>query len=149
MLLSALDFPFCFAAVRYLGTDRIGHYEHMIVEWAKSAVPEGVAARYRQMRGRIRGAADEIGESGALSVGGVAGEEAKVEAYGVVTGESEIGVMPGYDHGVKAAEKMNKSENASESLLLGGFRVDKRWPRACTDKYIRYLDAAGLSVRHT
>lgn len=42
MLLSALDFPFCFAAVRYLGTDRIGHYEHVVVEWVKSVVPESV-----------------------------------------------------------------------------------------------------------
>ncbi|RMZ86714.1 hypothetical protein DV736_g6061, partial [Chaetothyriales sp. CBS 134916] len=29
--LSALDFPFCFLAVRTLGTDRIGHWEHVIV----------------------------------------------------------------------------------------------------------------------
>lgn len=117
MLLSALDFPFCFAAVRYLGTDRIGRYEHVIVEWTKSAVPEGVTARYRQLRERIRGAADE--NRGAVSVGGVVGEETKVEAYGVVTGGSEIGVVPGYDHGVKDAEKMNESENASESLFGG------------------------------
>ncbi|KAF2872523.1 hypothetical protein BDV95DRAFT_491528 [Massariosphaeria phaeospora] len=32
MALTALDFPFCFLAVRMLGTDRIGHYEHVIVE---------------------------------------------------------------------------------------------------------------------
>lgn len=28
--LSALDFPFCFLAVRLLGTDRIGHYEDVV-----------------------------------------------------------------------------------------------------------------------
>ncbi|KAL5115051.1 DUF1279 superfamily [Pleosporales sp. CAS-2024a] len=28
--LSLLDFPFCFLAVRLLGTDRIGHYEHVV-----------------------------------------------------------------------------------------------------------------------
>lgn len=28
--LSALDFPFCFLAVRLLGTDRIGHYEEAV-----------------------------------------------------------------------------------------------------------------------
>ncbi|XHG00505.1 hypothetical protein AWENTII_003951 [Aspergillus wentii] len=38
LLLSALDFPFCFAAVRLLGVERIGHYEHMLVESAKEAV---------------------------------------------------------------------------------------------------------------
>lgn len=115
MLLSALDFPFCFAAVRYLGTDRIGHYEHVVLEWIKSVVPEEVAARYRDMRERMRGAGrDDDDERGAVSVGGLAGEETKVEAYGVVKGESEVGVMTGYDHGVKEAEKMNESENASE-----------------------------------
>tara|TARA_R110002003_G_scaffold72_3_gene6701 strand:+ start:2719 stop:3057 length:339 start_codon:yes stop_codon:yes gene_type:complete len=28
--LSVLDFPFCFLAVRLLGTDRIGHYEDVV-----------------------------------------------------------------------------------------------------------------------
>lgn len=35
--LSALDFPFCFAAVRLLGVERIGHFEHVAVESVKSA----------------------------------------------------------------------------------------------------------------
>jgi hypothetical protein len=35
LALSALDFPFCFAAVRLLGVDRIGHYEHVVVEFVK------------------------------------------------------------------------------------------------------------------
>lgn len=38
LFLSALDFPFCFAAVRLLGVERIGHYEHVIVEGAKSVL---------------------------------------------------------------------------------------------------------------
>ena len=36
--LSALDFPFCFLAVRALGTDRIGQWEHNVVEYVKSAI---------------------------------------------------------------------------------------------------------------
>lgn len=32
LLLSALDFPFCFLAVRTLGTERIAYWEHLIVE---------------------------------------------------------------------------------------------------------------------
>ncbi|KAF5017537.1 hypothetical protein F66182_10524 [Fusarium sp. NRRL 66182] len=35
LALSALDFPFCFAAVRLFGVERIGHYEHVVVEEAK------------------------------------------------------------------------------------------------------------------
>ena len=35
LALSALDFPFCFAAVRLLGVERIGHYEHVVVGYVK------------------------------------------------------------------------------------------------------------------
>lgn len=34
--LSALDFPFCYLAVRMLGTERVGHYEHVVIEGVKS-----------------------------------------------------------------------------------------------------------------
>ena len=39
--LSALDFPFCFLAVRLLGTERIGHWEHVVVEsfWKIVEIP--------------------------------------------------------------------------------------------------------------
>lgn len=33
--LSALDFPFCFVAVRLLGVERIGHWEHVAVSSVK------------------------------------------------------------------------------------------------------------------
>lgn len=33
-----MDFPFCFAAVRLLGVERIGHYEHVIFETVKGAI---------------------------------------------------------------------------------------------------------------
>jgi hypothetical protein len=36
--LTVLDFPFCFLAVRMLGTDRIGHYEHVVVESIKNVI---------------------------------------------------------------------------------------------------------------
>jgi hypothetical protein len=36
--LSVLDFPFCFLLVRTLGVERIGHYEHVIVDSIKSAL---------------------------------------------------------------------------------------------------------------
>ncbi|KAJ5320483.1 hypothetical protein PENANT_c010G09427 [Penicillium antarcticum] len=35
LALSALDFPFCFAAVRLLGVERIGYWEHIAVEFLK------------------------------------------------------------------------------------------------------------------
>ncbi|KAL6715062.1 DUF1279 superfamily [Lecanora helva] len=108
-LLTALDFPFCFAAVRYLGTDRIGHYEHVVVEWLKSVVPEAVVERWRELRrnmGKTSGGKDA--ERGAVQVG----EDTKVESYGIPE-EGTVAVIEGFDHGVKEAEKMNKSDNAS------------------------------------
>lgn len=36
--LSALDFPFCFAAVRLLGVDRIGQFEQVVVQTCKDAL---------------------------------------------------------------------------------------------------------------
>ena len=116
LALSALDFPFCFAAVRYLGTDRIGHYEHVVVEWIKSMVPESIAETWREMRMKIKTSAEDERERGAVSVGGVTGGgDIGVESYGVPI-EGAVGVVAGYDHGVKEAEKMNNSENASKCL---------------------------------
>jgi hypothetical protein len=39
LFLSALDFPFCFLAVQTLGTDRIAHWEHMVIQWFWKVVP--------------------------------------------------------------------------------------------------------------
>ena len=39
IFLSALDFPFCFLAVRTLGTDRIAYWEHQAIAWFWKIVP--------------------------------------------------------------------------------------------------------------
>ncbi|KAJ5907959.1 hypothetical protein N7495_000641 [Penicillium taxi] len=39
LTLSALDFPFCFMAVRLLGVERIGHFEHAVLESIKGVFP--------------------------------------------------------------------------------------------------------------
>ncbi|KAL8781485.1 MAG: hypothetical protein Q9194_000358 [Teloschistes cf. exilis] len=94
-LLSALDFPFCFLAVRWLGTDTIGRWESTIVDgfWKLVNIP--------------------FGPSSDAPVLEAEGAGAKVEEYGVVSpGANEVGV-PGYDHGVAEAEQRNKSEDAS------------------------------------
>ena len=130
MLLSALDFPFCFAAVRYLGTDRIGHYEHVVVEWVKSGVPESVREGWRK---RVEGE----GERGAVTVGG----QGRVEGYAVVEGDGAVGAV-GYDHGVKEAEKRNESENAS------GFALCRLWKYGLI-RVARYMDTAGAGLCYT
>ncbi|EGD88380.2 uncharacterized protein TERG_04631 [Trichophyton rubrum CBS 118892] len=65
--LSALDFPFCFAAVRLLGVDRIGHYEHIIVGSVKDAIAKIWPSKERDARLRSEdeneiGIADNIEE---------------------------------------------------------------------------------------
>ena len=90
LLLSALDFPFCFLAVRWLGTDRIGYWEHLALEWFWRVVPYPFPAR---------------------------GED-KSSGSGVGSAQTtEVGIL-GYDHGVKEAEQLNQSENASRFHLL-------------------------------
>ncbi|KAJ5718101.1 hypothetical protein N7488_003747 [Penicillium malachiteum] len=39
LTLSAMDFPICFAMVRLLGVERIGHFEHAVVESVKGVFP--------------------------------------------------------------------------------------------------------------
>jgi hypothetical protein len=97
--LSALDFPFCFIAVRWLGTDRIGRWEHNIVEFVKRAipfqVPDAYKERWHELVGMLKGTAQKAG----------VGEQ--VETVG--------GELVAYDHGVEAADKENTGENASKS----------------------------------
>lgn len=84
-LLSALDFPFCFLAVRWLGTERIGHWEHVALEWFWKVVPYPFPTR----------ADNKLGES-------------------ETSDTTETSIMR-IDHGVKEAVKLNQGENASMS----------------------------------
>ncbi|KAM5455592.1 DUF1279 superfamily [Microsporum audouinii] len=66
--LSALDFPFCFAAVRLLGVERIGHYEHVIVGSVKDAIAKIWPSKEADARPRSEddneiGIADDIEEA--------------------------------------------------------------------------------------
>lgn len=94
MLLSALDFPFCFVAVRMLGTERIGRWEGVVVEWfwwgVGSVVPEGTVV------------GNAVVGQGEVGVG-----------VGV-----PVGVGAGIDHGVQEAEERNKREDASELIPI-------------------------------
>ncbi|KAI9822776.1 MAG: hypothetical protein M1832_003009 [Thelocarpon impressellum] len=86
LLLSALDFPFCFLAVRTLGTDRIGHWEHVAVQWFWNMVP-----RQFQTEGAAQNAS--VGDAGMPD-----GAIAKAEERG---------------WGVEEADEANTASNAS------------------------------------
>ncbi|CAF9904820.1 MAG: hypothetical protein HETSPECPRED_004796 [Heterodermia speciosa] len=95
LLLTALDLPFCFLAVRWLGTERIGHWEHVILAWFWRIVPYPLPAT------------EEPHDTEPLTAG------KKPEEYGVVASKGEEVGVPTYDHDVVEAEKRNSSEDAS------------------------------------
>ena len=93
LLLTAIDFPFCFLAVRWVGTEKIGQIEHVVANWFWKVVPYPFPSR------------EEVGTEG---VGDVAeGYEASVRMGNEVE-------PVGDSHGIRAAERSNQSENASE-----------------------------------
>ena len=81
--LSALDFPFCFLAVRSIGTERIAAIEHSVVEWVKRASPVQIPEKYRFWKKNV--------------------DENQAEAIG----------WEHYDHGVKEAEIANSGAGTS------------------------------------
>ncbi|KAF2117675.1 hypothetical protein BDV96DRAFT_489118 [Lophiotrema nucula] len=61
-LLTALDFPFCFLAVRGLGTERIAHYEHVVIE-AVSDVIRIVYPDFRKSMGSEAVSGESLAEA--------------------------------------------------------------------------------------
>jgi hypothetical protein len=107
LALTALDFPFCFLAVKLLGTDRIGHWEHVVLSYVKGLIkwPLGQGGQ-----DAVDGAANEVK--------GV-GKETLLLGEGREDGQKRILEQePTYivdHHGYEEAEKANKGENASMS----------------------------------
>ena len=106
--LSALDFPFCFIAVRALGTERIGHWEHILV---------GYAWRIATLDGRIGQPAtsdphDE--ESVGEEVEGGSGMVAVSKEGGKILEQANEG--QGWTWGVEEAEHANQKSDASEFI---------------------------------
>lgn len=90
LLLSALDFPFCFLGVRLLGVERIGHYEHAITEAAKDALdsvlPAAITTRKAtdegQSRDQVQGQTEtEVLSVGAVCRGNVGAEQGRSKAH--------------------------------------------------------------------
>ncbi|KAI4255563.1 MAG: hypothetical protein LQ352_002506 [Teloschistes flavicans] len=94
-LLSALDFPFCFLAVRWLGTDTIGRWESVIVDgfWQLVNLPFGSSSDAPVLEAKAVGA--------------------KEQEYGVVVPTASEISVPDYDHSLAEAEQRNTSEDAS------------------------------------
>lgn len=113
MLLTALDFPFCFLAVRLIGTDRIGHWEHVILSYIKGAVKWPLPKE----------AQDEVDEAGAVMKEKLEIEESASKR--VLEEKSEAYIVE--DHGYKEAEQANRGDNAStfHTYVFSSFNVPK------------------------
>ena len=94
LALSAIDFPFCFLAVRWLGTERIGHLEHVFLSWIRRVVPYPFPSQQKL----------EVERAGGLP-----------EGYGTAAPEcAAVEEAADYGHDFREAEQLNQSENASE-----------------------------------
>lgn len=105
LALSALDFPFCFLAVRTLGTDRIGRWEHAIVDTVKGWVKAPFSTAEGVKEG-IDGVGDVV-ERDVLAPDGSAPGKRLLEEE-TATQQQALD-----DHGYRAAEKANSGDNAS------------------------------------
>lgn len=81
LLLSAADFPLCYLLVRYLGTDRIGEWEEIIVSNVKNFIPDSVKETWNEWQASMKGAERELtgqqGVSDAAEMAGWGVEEAE------------------------------------------------------------------------
>lgn len=129
LLLSALDFPFCFLAVRTLGTDRIGRWEHIVLSYIKSVIPESVLEvkwpwGQREVEEQVEGSGNVDGKIDAVDMsrkleledGRKRILEERGDDYRHEPQEEEF-----LDHGVQEAEKANRGDNAS--MLLECFQI--------------------------
>ena len=104
--LTALDFPFCFLAVRLLGTDRIGHWEHVVLSYVKAAIKWPLPEEAKEY---IDGASNEVEK---VVREQVPLEELRESGEVRILEEDKTYVVE--DHGYREAEKANRGDNASE-----------------------------------
>lgn len=102
--LSALDFPFCFLAVKLLGTDLIGHWEHVIVSNVKALLQWPVSGTIHEQIGEI---AQKVSDN----------IDATTEDGKRLLEENGKDVYQVQDHGYKEAEKAATRDNASMCSL--------------------------------
>jgi hypothetical protein len=104
LALTALDFPFCFLAVRYLGTDRIGHWEHVMLSYIKSWIKWPLLQQEQDV---ADGAASEAKRE---TKEHVPVEDVREDGQKRILEEPAMNVQ---SHGYKEAEEANMGENAS------------------------------------
>jgi len=97
LALSALDFPFCFLAVKMIGTDTVGQWEHVIVGYVKGLLQWPISGTVQDSIGE---AIDKVDET-INPDGGKRLLEEEGQTYAIE------------DHGYKEAEEANSGKDAS------------------------------------
>ncbi|CAG8958101.1 hypothetical protein HYFRA_00000446 [Hymenoscyphus fraxineus] len=128
--LSAADFPFCYMLVLYVGTDRIGEWEHAFLSTIKRLIPESVKQSWHEWRAGMKNAEAEI--SGASKV-------------------DQTVAMASW--GVEEAEAKNKQDASLATRLALAYAIHKsfiflRVPLtvAVTPKVVRVLRGWGWDI---
>jgi len=128
--LTALDFPFCYLLVRWLGTDRIGEYEHWIVSNVAQFIPDSVKQTWHDWRDSMK--------------------KAEVETVGNNDATEHV-EMAGW--GVQEAEAANKKEASLATQLALAYAIHKsfifiRVPLAVTltPKIVKVLRGWGWDI---
>ncbi|KAK6517375.1 hypothetical protein TWF281_004031 [Arthrobotrys megalospora] len=134
-LLSVLDFPFCFLLVKMVGTEKIAHYEHVIVEGFWRVMPESI----RQFRPAAIKEAKVEAERMAVGIGG--------EVDALAHGEGLVGQEVGKSGG------NNGGEASLWTVLILAYAVHKsliffRVPLAAavTPKIVQKLRGWGFNI---
>ena len=147
LALTAIDLPFCFLAVRMLGTDRIGHWEHVVIETFKDLVKWPLPASAQD---QIDTAGDIITEkvSEAVAVREGEGEGRRI----LEESSSHYSADEIEDHGFKEADKANRGADASMSHMLNplALHVVNLWHSSSLTSFdflSRYLDPARSRIR--
>ncbi|KAL2421814.1 hypothetical protein ABEF95_007982 [Exophiala dermatitidis] len=140
LMLTALDFPFCFLAVRWLGTDRIGHWEHVVVSYVKGLLKWPVSSQAE--------IDDAVEKADKEAVEKAANKRILEEK------ESGEGAAAVSDHGYKEAEKANSGANASIWTQLAlAYAIHKSFifirvplTAAITPKVVKTLRSWGWNI---
>ncbi|KAK6583050.1 hypothetical protein PZA11_004126 [Diplocarpon coronariae] len=129
-LLSALDFPLCYLLVTWLGADRIGHWEDVVVTNVKKLIPDSVEKFWHEWRASMKTAEQELTGNDAVSEG--------VE-------------MAGW--GVEEATENNKTDASLATRLALAYAIHKSFifvrvplTAAVTPKVVKMLRGWGWDI---
>lgn len=128
--LTALDFPFCYMLVRYLGTDKIGEWEHIVVSNVNKVIPQSIQNTWHEWRSAMKKAEQD-------TIGGERVNDA-VEMVG---------------WGVEEAEKKHKADASLATQLALAYAIHKSFifirvplTAAITPKVVRVLRGWGWDI---